>query len=247
MERPKYFVILLALILSFTISVFASFKTDIYSAYIGNNMAQWKVIIDKMNEEKNKSNEFIIELVNYQYGYIAWCIGTEKDKEAEHYLEMASQNIDALKNKSFKPAEISAYKSAFYGFRIGLAAYKAPFLGPKSVKYAELSMKQDSKNPMGYLQYGNGQFHMPPIFGGSKKVAVEHFLKALHLMEKEPSRIEKDWNYLSLLALIGQSYFIMEDYQNAKKYYEKALRVEPNFLYIKKELLPDLLKKMEIN
>ncbi len=58
--------------------------------------------------------------------------------------------------------------------------------------------------------------------------------------------IEYDWNYLSLLALIGQSYFAMEDYKNAKIYYEKALKVEPDFLYVKNKLLPELIKKQRL-
>jgi len=104
---------------------------------------------------------------------------------------------------------------------------------------------QNPQNPMGYIQYGNSQFYMPPIFGGSKKEAVEHFIKAEKLMEKDKSKTENDWNYLSLLALIGQSYFAMEDYTNAKIYYDKALTVEPNFLWVKKELLPQLMGKMK--
>jgi tetratricopeptide (TPR) repeat protein len=97
---------------------------------------------------------------------------------------------------------------------------------------------------MGYIQNGNSQFYMPPVFGGSKTEAVAHFKKAEILMESNKAQLVNDWNYLSLLALIGQSYFAMEDYKNAKIYYEKALNVEPNFLYVKNELLPELIKKL---
>jgi tetratricopeptide (TPR) repeat protein len=226
---------------------FASYKTDIYAAYIGNNMLQWKVTIDKMNNEKIKTNEFILELVNYQYGYIGWCIGNGKDKEAENYLKLATENIEMLEQKGFNPSEISAYKSAFYGYEIGINKMKAPFIGPKSIKYSKLSMELNPQNPMGYIQYGNSQFYMPTMFGGSKKEAVEHFIKAKKLMETDKTKIKNDWNYLSLLTLIGQSYAEMEDYQNAKIYYEKALAVEPDFLYVKLELLPDLIKRMILN
>ena len=107
-------------------------------------------------------------------------------------------------------------------------------------------MQQDSQNPMGYIQYGNSQFYMPPIFGGSKKEALEYFLKAEKLMEKDKTKIKNDWNYLSLLALIGQSYVVMEEYQKAKFYFEKALAAEPEYLFIKIDLLPALLKKMSL-
>jgi len=246
MERSKNILLITMLFFgSFTQVLASSYKIRIYDAYIGNNMNQWKIIIDEMESKKNKDNLFILELVNYQYGYIAYCLGLDKDDDAKKYLELALLKIEILEKAQIEISTISAYKSAFYGFEIGLNKMKAPFIGSKSIWYSKLSMEQDPQNPMGYIQYGNSQFYMPAIFGGSKKEAVEHFRKAEKLMEKDKSKIDKDWNYLSLLALIGQSYNEMEDYQNAKIYYEKALAVEPNFLYIKLELLPDLLKKMK--
>ncbi len=245
MERPKHFLILLQILLFSVHWCIASYKTEIYNAYISNKMENWKTSIDKMNLENNKSDDFILELINYQYGYIAFCIGTQKDNEAGKYLDMAVKNIAILDKKGFKPAEISAYKSAFYGYEIGLNNLKAPFIGPKSVKFSKLAMEQDPQNPMGFIQYGNSQFYMPAIFGGSKKEAIEYFLKAEKLMEKDKTKIKNDWNYLSLLVLIGQSYVAIDDYKNAKIYYEKALTFEPGFLYVKLELLPDLLKKMK--
>lgn len=227
-------------------SGFSSYKNDIYMAYINNNMDKWKDTIDKMQLQKSTDNQFLFELLNYQYGYIGWCIGNEKSKEAERYLDLAQNNLDILEKAKVEASEISAYKSAFYGYEIGLNKMKAPFSGPKSIKYSKLSMEQNPQNPMGYIQYGNSQFYMPAIFGGSKKEAVEHFLKAEKLMEKDKSKIENDWNYLSLITLIGQSYAEMEDYPNAKKYYEKALVAEPNFLFVKLELLPDLIKRMTL-
>jgi tetratricopeptide (TPR) repeat protein len=158
---------------------------------------------------------------------------------------LAQNNLGLLEKTRTDVSTISAYKSAFYGYEIGLNIIKAPILGPKSLKYSKLAMEQNPQNPMGYIQYGNSQFYMPAIFGGSKKEAVEHFIKALELMEKETTRIEKDWNYLSLLTLIGQSFTEMKEYKNAKKYFEKALAIEPNFLFVKLELLPDLLENMK--
>jgi len=220
-----------------------SYKNKIYDAYISNNMPKWKTIIDEMENSKSKDKVFLMELINFQYGYIGYCIGAGKMDEAEKYLDLAENNLEKSDKLGAERSQISAYKSAFYGYEIGINKMKAPFIGPKSVKYSKLSMEQNPQNPMGYIQYGNSQFYMPPAFGGSKKVAVEHFLKAEKLMSTDKINIENDWNYLSVLALIGQSYFAMEDYKNARIYFEKALKVEPDFLLIKIDLLPKLLKK----
>ena len=245
MERQKYIFMIAILILTSVSPVWASsYKSKIYDAYISNNMAKWKTIIDEMENSKSKDKVFLMELVNFQYGYIGYCIGAEKMDEAEKYLDLAEENLEKAEKSGVDASEISAYKSAFYGYEIGMNKMKAPFIGPKSVKYSKLSMEQNPQNPMGYIQYGNSQFYMPPVFGGSKAEAVEHFKKAEKLMEKDNAKIENDWNYLSLLALIGQSYFAMEDYKNAKIYYEKALKVEPKFMYVKNELMPQLVRKM---
>jgi hypothetical protein len=46
-------------------------------------------------------------------------------------------------------------------------------------------------------------------------------------------------------VLIAQSYEEMEKWEQAKKYYNQALAVEPEFKWVKNELLPGLLKKEE--
>ena len=246
MERQKYiFMIAILLLTAFSPVWDSSYKSKIYDAYISNNMAKWKTIIDEMENSKSKDKLFLMELVNFQYGYIGYCIGVEKMDEADKYLDLAEENLEKAEKSGVDASENSAYKSAFYGYEIGMNKMKAPFIGPKSVKFSKLSMEQNPQNPMGYIQYGNSQFYMPPVFGSSKTEAVEHLKKAEKLMEKEKAKIEDNWNYLSLLALIGQSYFAMEDYENAKIYYEKALKVEPNFLWVKKDLLPELMKKQQ--
>lgn len=244
MERQKHFIIAVVVFTFWAPPVFASWKSEIYNAFINNNMEQWKLTIDKMEQMKKNDNNFLLELLNYQYGYIGWCIGTDNGNSAKKYLELAEQNMEKLEKMNASKSIISAYKAAFYGYKIGLSKFKAPILGPQSVKHSKLSMEEDKKNPMGYIQYANSQFHMPPVFGGSKEVAVEYFKKAEELMERDTLQIKNDWNYLNLLAIIGQSFTIMKDYKNAKIYYQKALAAEPGFLWVKNELLPELEKEI---
>lgn len=244
MERPKHIIVSIIL-LSVTIApAFASRKTEIYKAYIGNKMDRWQNIIDKMEQEKIYEEDFLAQLVNFQYGYIGYCIGNDKTEMAKEYLEKAEKNLKLLSKEDANPSVIHAYESAFYGFKIGFNRLRAPFYGPRSIKHAELAIELDKKNPLGYIQYGNSQFYMPPIFGGSKKEAIKYFQKAQELMEQDSERIENDWNYLSLLTLIAQSFEEMEQYKQAQDYYEKILNVEPDFLWVKNELYPSFLQKL---
>jgi tetratricopeptide (TPR) repeat protein len=244
MERPKHIIISIILILITIAPALASRKTEIYQAYIYNKMERWQNIIDKMEREKISEKDYLSQLVNFQYGYIGYCIGNDKTDLAKEYLDKAEKNLELLSKENANPSVIHAYESAFYGFKIGFNRLRAPFYGPRSIKHAELAIELDKKNPLGYIQYGNSQFYMPSIFGGSKEEAIKYFRIAQELMEQDSEGIRNNWNYLSLLTLIAQSFEEMKQYKNAQDYYEKVLTVEPNFSWVKNELYPSLLEKM---
>lgn len=244
MEGKKYYIGFLFFFLVLS-DVYAGYREIIYGAYLSGDMTLWKRTIDAMNLKQGKTNEYILELVNYQYGYIGWCLGQKRKDEAEKYLELAEGYLEALESKSFKPSYIHAYRSAFYGYRIGISAWQAPFIGPKSIEEAKLAMEMDAANPYGFIQYGNAQYYMPAVFGGSKSVAIGYFLQAQKKMEAQMSLYTNDWNYLSLLALIGKAYEETGNYGLAKNYYEKILKVEPDFLWVKNQLYPNIIKKLK--
>lgn len=226
------------------IEVRADFKTEIYNSYVNNRMDIWKNIIDRLESESQKTTEQLAELVNYQYGYIGYCLGFKKRDEAKKYLDLAEKNIGMLEKRGHDPSMVNAYKCAFYGFRIGLNRLSAPVNGLKSIEHAKSALELDKNNYFAYIQYGNIQFYMPPAFGGSKKEGIEYFLKAKELLEARDKDLSNDWNYLSLLVIIGQSYTYINDFNSAKTTYENILKLEPGFLYVRDELYPQLLKKM---
>jgi tetratricopeptide (TPR) repeat protein len=229
----------------FTLQVNATYKSEIFSAYINNKMDLWKSVIDRMDTIQNKSNELLLELVNYQYGYIGYCIGFDKKEEAKKCLSIALKNIQILEKKNCSLSVVNSYKAAFYGFRIGLNPISAPVNGFKSIDCARTALKIDPEFYFAYIQYGNMKFYMPSALGGSKKEALEYYLKAKGIVEKDTEFISENWNYLSLLVVIGQTYTYLKDFDSAQKVYDNILRLEPGFLYVRDDLYPKLLKKME--
>jgi hypothetical protein len=244
MQRKNYRIIILLLIF-FSAELEASFRSEIYYAYINSKMELWKEVIDSMDAVKGKSNTLMMELVNYQYGYIGYCIGFNKKEEANIYLDLAIKNIEYLEKEKYNLSLINAYKSALYGFRISLNQLFAPVFGLKIIESAKSAVELDNENYFGYVQLGNVEFYMPSALGGSKKAALEYFLKAKELIEKKPEDTGENWNYLNLLIIIGQSYYYLDEYNSAKLVYEKILDLEPGFVYVRNELYPQLLKKME--
>jgi tetratricopeptide (TPR) repeat protein len=219
----------------------SSFKKQIYQAYISGKMEGWKSAIDAMEKQKKNEPEFILGLINYQYGYVAWCLGNEKKNNAKHYLSLLEENLERLKNTAGETAEYHAYTAAVYGFKIGLSLWRAPFLGPKSMDHGEQALDADSQSFQANMEMGNIWNHMPAMFGGSDEKALTYYSKALEIIEKEPAGIQQNnWMYLNLLTLVGQMHQDMKNQEQAKKYFEQALQIEPGFVWVKEELLPSL-------
>ncbi|NCC98085.1 MAG: hypothetical protein EOL95_00055 [Bacteroidia bacterium] len=208
-------------------------------------MTKWKVAMDSIDAIKQKNNKEVLDLINYQYGYIGWCIGSNKNDKAEKYLKKATDNLKKLEEKKYNESMLFAYRAAFVGFEIGLAKYKAPFIGMNSLKYAKKSVSINASNLLGYMQLGNIYFYMPKMFGGSKSLALEHYSKALKLMESSNDYKINNWNYLNLLVTIINAHVELNQYEEAKKYCIKTLTNEPGFDWVKDNLYPEILKKIE--
>lgn len=174
MIKIKKIILLVSLTLFLTdLSSWAmSPKKSIYKAYIGADMQLWRMVIDSLHTKSNKTIEQEIELLNYEYGYIGWCLSQKKKQVAETYLKRYEARLSKLTTN-----QTQGLRSAYYGFEIGLNNVKAPFLGPNSIREAERSVKLDPKCWLGYVQLGNIDFYKPSLFGGSKEDALKYYSK----------------------------------------------------------------------
>ncbi len=245
MEGKKYILILLLTLSS--CYLLGQNNKSIYNAYLSGNMTKWKTAMDSIDAIKQKNDKDLLDLINYQYGYIGWCIAFDKAHEAEKYLDKATGILEKLEQKKYRESMLFAYKSAFVGFEIGLAEYKAPFIGMNSLEYAKKSVSIDPSNPLGYMQLGNIYFYMPKMFGGSKSLALEYYSKALKIMESNNAYKKNNWNYLNLLATIINAYIELNQYEEAKKYCKKTLTIEPDFDWVKNNLYPKILNNLKKN
>lgn len=243
MERKiRYFIILL-LLLGF--SARGQYRDIIYQAYIGDDMTPWKEAIDEMESSSNKEDAFRMELLNYEYGYIGYCLGIDNYSQAKKYIGKAEIHMDILEEKGYDLSSLYAYRSAFVGFQIGLKPYKAPFLGPNSVKMAEKAVTINPQNYLGHLQLANILYWTPPLFGGSKTEAVEKYILTLNYYRNSNPHQTGDWNYLSLYIAIINACIETERYQEAEKYCLEALEAEPDFSWIKNDLYPQILNNQK--
>lgn len=239
----KVFLIVIFIATNCIVNSYASYQDNIYNAFINDKLDLWRKTLDEINSQKELTNQQMLEAINFHYGYIAWCIGNKKNDIAEKYLKIACSYIEKLEKKSYQLSYIYSYKAVFIGFEIGLASYKAPIIGIKSFDYINAAIKADPNNFFAYHQQGNMYFYLPSILGGSKKKAIEYYQKAIQLIETDKTKTTKNWNYLSLLVAYAQAYCEIGKYDVAKKIYEKILKIEPNFYWVKNVLYPEILKK----
>lgn len=236
MER-KINLLIIALVIPLLL-ISATPASLVYEAYISGNMKQWQRVLTESQRIARPTVSQRLERVNFQYGYIAWCIGNKKYSEAKEWIPRMEADLEQLEKSKSELSSVYAYKAALYGYRIGVNKLQAPFLGPKSRDFAEKSIKTDPANPLGYQQYGNIQFYTPFLFGGSKENAANHLLKALRLMEVRQDQLKWNWNYLSLLTSIAELYYETGDRDQAIAYLKKTLKIAPGFQWVKNELLP---------
>lgn len=244
MERKGYSILIL-LLLTVSIDLAAAYRSEVYRAYVSGDMKAWKLAIDRMQAGKPSAPDQISELVNYQYGYIGWCIGNKMNEEARKYLQLAEKNLDQLAKNEKYVSVVSSYKAAFYGYRIGMNGLLAPVLGLKSIESADQAVLSDKENYFAHIQKGNIEFYMPSVFGGSKKEALGHFMKAKDLLEKDPENLKENWNYLSVLILIAQTYSYLDDFVSSKRYLDKILELEPGFVWVKDEMYPKIVVQIK--
>lgn len=244
MKSKKCITIITILFVFNLFALSAQYKLNVYNAYISNNLKEWKATIDEMESQHKKNDEFLLELINYQYGYIGFCIENNEKEDIKTYLKLTENNLDNLNKTSLYPSYADAYKAAIYGFTIALNKLKTPFVGTKSLSAAKSSMEKNPDNPFGYIQYANAQYYMPSLFGGSKDDAIQYYKLAKEIMEKDKSQIKNDWNYLNLLTNMAKAYTNIKDYEKAEEYYKHILEIEPNFLLVKDTLYPNLITEM---
>ena len=250
MERSKYSVVQFIVMLILSISALnvqaqPNYKKMIYEAYIHGEIDQWARIIRSI-----ETNNFPVtidqklELVNYYYGYLGYLVGRKKYSQAQLIIVKGEKLINQVLVSSPQNATAFAYKGSYIGFRIGINRMKVMSLGPESANNINKAFELDSQNLQAIIDKANMLYHAPRYFGGNKDEALKLFLKGAKLMETDKNT-ENNWFYLNVLILIAKAYELMEQPLHAKFTYEKILRNEPNFTWVRDELYPKLLTKMK--
>lgn len=220
-------------------------KEKVYLAFISDQMEEWdRVIVSLESRKASLSDKQLGELLNYYYGYTGWAIGEGLKNKAVRYIGEAETIIEQLQRKHPEAPEWHAYKAAFIAYKISLNKMKAAFLAKESNLNIDRAIELGPDCEQAWIEKGNGMFYTPKILGGSKEEATRAYEKAIRIMEKDSEAIQHNWLYLNVLMMLGQSYEKTGNTTMAKSTYEKTLRIEPNFSYMRDELYPAFMKTL---
>ena len=221
-------------------------KKIVYNAFISREMYKWANVIHTIEiSTGTKTLEQKLELIDYYYGYAAYLIGKKQDDQALKYIDKGEKAINSFLKSSPNNASAFAYKGAFIGFRIGISKFKAIYLGPESVSLINKAYELEPKNVQAIIDKGNILYYSPGIFGGDKIEALDFYKKAARLLEIN-NETDQSWTYLNLLTVIALAYEKTDQQALAKLTYEKILRKEPDFYWVKVDLFPKFMDKYRL-
>lgn len=217
----------------------ATIEGNFYKAYIMNSVPAWKIALGQLEATKKPS----LLLAKGYYGAAGTAMGNRNEDLAEEMLDKAEGMVKEILDNDQKSVEGNALLSSVYGMQIGLSPMKGMYLGSKSSKLASKALKLAPENPFANFIKGSSLFYTPSLFGGDVKKSITHLEKAKTIHEKNGT--VHTWEYMNTLALLGQVYYSEKEYQKAKTVYETALKTAPDFIWVKKILLPKTVKAMD--
>lgn len=210
----------------------AYYQCAFFESYRAGNMAPWPGLIAEMENAKSTDLLWQTEMVKAIYGLVGYEIGAKRKDLAKVYVDKADSYLDKLLENHPENAKLHSLSGALYGYKIGLAFYKAPFLGPKSMYHISKAIELDPAEPMGYIEKGNSLMYRPAAFGGDKIEALGYYKKALKLMETR--NIQKcDWQQMLLRAFILKTLYETNKAAEAKSFMAAMEKDYGSMIWIK--------------
>ena len=236
MKMFKYLLINLVLLSGFSVNTqkkdLAYFQCAFYDSYKSGTMAPWPALIAEMDKSGSQDVAWQTEIVKAMYGLVGYQIGVGEKDSARKYIDKADRILEKLLEKNPTNAQLHALSGAFYGFKISLATYKAPFLGPKSLSHIEKAISLDPNEPAGYIEKGNSLMYRPAAFGGDKEDGLALFRKALALMDARPNE-KCDWQKLLLRTFIVKALYETKRNTEAKAFVKQMEKEYGSMEWIK--------------
>ena len=185
---------------------------------------------------------------DYNLAYVNWrlsqLLDPERKKEKRRLLKAAQKRIEERLERVPDEAESLALRGSAIGEQIG-GFFRGMFLGPKATKSLNRAFELDPDGPRVALQRAISYYYTPKSFGGGLDRAEQEVRRARDLFDLEPADHPwPNWGRLDALAWLGQILQRRGKPEEARVVFEAALSLEPEYAWIREELLPALVKEI---
>lgn len=219
-------------------------QAQFYQAYLNNSIEIWKNGIAQLEAryKKTQNDDLLLEIANAAYGSIGTCFAKQDNDTAEKMVDKTEKTLEKFLKTHKEHPDALALMAGTMGMKIALSPMKGMFLGPKSDEYIEKALQFGPASPRVHYQKGSSLYYTPSMFGGDKEKAIAHLIQSKTFHEK--CSINNNWEYLVVLATLGQAYQGIGKLEKAEEIYALALEQEPNYGWVKFQLLPALQKEI---
>ena len=203
--------------------------------------------------ERLSADESYPWLVHYYIGYMDMCIFhyhmSQEDKEnAGKVIDDGIVHLEKALEIKDDFADGYALLSSLLGNKIGLNPMLGMSLGMKSGSLIQKAFELAPENPRVSLIAGQSAYYTPAMFGGGKDKAWVHLQKAIGYFEtfKPEMPILPTWGHEEAYAYVGLIQMEKDDFAEARRSFEKALEINPDYGWVRHDLLNRLKKENDM-
>ena len=193
------------------------------------------------------SDVYIVQyyLAYTDYRLAVYYLITKDEAQFNNYIAMTENELQAILDSNETNSEVLSLLASSYGEQIVANGDSAKVIAPKALLIISKAIDVDPDNPRVQLLAGKLILTLPEKYGGDKEKSLIHLKRSVELFEtNQDSNDDIDWGYIFALAWLGKNYVELNDYSSAIDIYNKALEVEPDFIWIKNVLLPEASNKL---
>lgn len=208
-------------------------------AYLTNDLQKWDAVVEKVQAlPENIGNSLLTAKI--LYGAAGAAFSNEDEDKADDYIDAMEAPLDFVLDNNKNHPEANGLYSGYLGMIIAMSPMKGMFYGKKAGKMAEKGVAKGPNSPIAHYFLGSNLHYTPTTWGGDPARAVEMLEKAKNAFP--PTADGCDWFYLQTHALLGQAQMSTGDKAAARQTYLAALKLQPDFTWVAKVLLPELDK-----
>jgi tetratricopeptide (TPR) repeat protein len=138
-------------------------------------------------------------------------------------------------------AETHALLANVLGQLIGVNPANGPTLGPRVQQEMNAAVSMGANNPRVWLLRGIQSLYTPAQYGGGTDIAESQVNKAIELFATDaPARPAPSWGKAEAYVWLGQILQKENKLGDARKAYNQALALQPNYPWVIYSLLPSL-------